>query len=140
MHRGKALTTSALALVVVVGLAFRTSEAGADSVIHYDRNSHGLSYGSAANARTPDEEPDLIRVVATNGREGYVTKVSLDEAAGANVNSPAEALAWQESHQGTDDVIPVFESDGTTRIGTFVIHHPSAAERELAARRAATSR
>jgi len=71
----------ALALVLVIFLAFTSillaeAEEGND----YDTNDMGLSYGSAADAISPEHEPDLIRVAATNGEIGYVYKMDLDAA------------------------------------------------------------
>jgi hypothetical protein len=74
-------------------------------------------------ASSPEQEPDLIQVVATNGREGYVFKSQLDEASGANqeFDSPADAVAWQRSVENRKFALPVYTSDGITKIGEFVI-------------------
>ncbi len=92
----------------------------------YPTNGDGLTYGSAAQANAPDAEPDLIAVVADNGKEGYVLKHDLDEADGtaaaATFTSPDQALAWQANRlkQGSVDV-PVYLADGTTQIGMFTV-------------------
>lgn len=36
-------------------------------------------------------------------------------------DSPADALAWQEQMAGRTIVVPVYEADGKTRIGDFVL-------------------
>ena len=36
-------------------------------------------------------------------------------------SSPEEALAQQAAQAGKDRVIPVYELDGTTKIGVFII-------------------
>ena len=36
-----------------------------------------MSYGSELQANTPDQAPDLILAIATNGKEGYVRRVAL---------------------------------------------------------------
>jgi hypothetical protein len=49
----------------------------------------------------------------------------LNEANGSTASesftSPADALAWQETRKGKTYSVPVYESDGTTTIGEFVI-------------------
>jgi hypothetical protein len=79
-------------------------------------NEHGETYGIM---RTRDPQPDLIAVVGgdSNGHavEGYARKGDLwhnDPPA-----SPAEALRTQTDDHGRD--IPVFKTDGATRLGTF---------------------
>jgi len=127
----KALSAAAVIASVAAGaIAFGTqSQANPNHVAGFNKHASGLTYGSAMKAQRPDEEPDLILVVATNARQGYVYKSALDEAAGSNVGSPEEALAWQARTQGTDSTIPVYEADGKTKIGQFVLHHQTAAER-----------
>ena len=85
----------------------------------YPRNAHGQTYGSAAKATTPHNEPDLILVVATNGKTGYAKRADLEPASPAN---PAQAVAAQKANAADGAVrapIPVYESDGTTIIGQF---------------------
>lgn len=106
-----------------------TPEGGASSVsipaAEYPKNAQGQTFGSAADAASPDQEPDLILVVATNGREGYVRKVDLDEANGQaaaeSFTSPEDALAWQEAEGRGDRSVPVYEHDGVTQVGTFLV-------------------
>ncbi|MHA7144980.1 hypothetical protein ACX80U_09720 [Arthrobacter sp. TmT3-37] len=82
-------------------------------------NENGDTYG-ATNARG---EPDLVSVVTTTGKLGYVYADELKEASGrtaaAQFSSPAEALAWQEAREGTVALIPMYESDGETVVGEF---------------------
>lgn len=89
----------------------------------YPVNTDGLTYGSALDAISPDTEPDLILVEATNGKEGYVKKTQLDLANGSaeNFNSPAAALAWQAAHRGLTSTLVVYASDGRTPIGLFIV-------------------
>ncbi len=83
-------------------------------------NARGETYGVVGDG----SEPDLIAAIATNGRWGYVRRSELDEAAGANPSTPAEALAWQDAHAGETFFIPVYESDGETVIGSFRVGGP----------------
>lgn len=84
----------------------------------YATNSKGLTYGSAYGANSVANEPDLIRVLASNGLTGYAYKSQLE--ADASFTSPAQALAWQEANAGKTETVPVYESDGVTAIGQFV--------------------
>ena len=74
-------------------------------------NANGQTYG-VMNA---DGEPDLIAVVATNGRTGYVYA---EELSGPLPSSPEEAATWTPPPARSIDVV---ESDGVTVIGEFVV-------------------
>lgn len=87
----------------------------------YPVNDKGQTFGSAMSAQSPSEEPELIEVIANSGKKGYAYKSALDE--GSSFKTPEEALAWQKSKGNRPTVIPVYESDGVTRIGTFT-HFP----------------
>jgi hypothetical protein len=84
-------------------------------------NADGNSYG----IQNENGVPDLIAVSATNGRDGYVTRADLDAADGTEAarhfTSPQDALRWQEERKGRPVSIPVYEADGKTVIGSFVI-------------------
>jgi hypothetical protein len=84
-------------------------------------NANGQTYG----AQNSNGTPTLIAVEATNGRTGYVFAKQLADADGTTASehfkSPADALAWQKAHQGETTSIPVYEYDGTTKIGEFVV-------------------
>lgn len=90
----------------------------------YATTKAGETYGSAAQAPTPELEPDLIDTIATNGLQGYVRKSELDEASGATAaasfRSPEEALKWQEEHGLSIVEIPVYSLDGEV-IGVFEV-------------------
>lgn len=79
-------------------------------------NEAGHTYGSAVDAARPEDEPDLILVMATNGREGYVWKKDLDDPTPAN---PDDAARRGKPAQRT---IKVYASDGTTVVGDFVVN------------------
>jgi hypothetical protein len=95
--------------------------AATSSVVHWPENANGLTYGSALDATCPEDEPDLIQVVATNGKEGYVLRTDLEDAADASVETPQAALSEQAARKGQSQAIPAYESDGTTEIGVFEI-------------------
>jgi len=110
--------------LALVGLAAGSAVAGglltpADGAAtpSYATNDAGLTYGSLADAHSPETEPDLILVETVDGKTGYAYKKDLDEASGANVQSPEEAARWEPR---TTEV-PVYLADGSTRIGVFVV-------------------
>lgn len=84
-------------------------------------NESGQTYG----VENSNGSPDLIAVIATNGRAGYVHRAELEEANGTaaarEFTSPEDALQWQEERAGKTFTVPVYEADGTTPIGEFVI-------------------
>lgn len=86
----------------------------------YPTNERGQTFGSASLARSVDEEPDLIEVIATNGRVGYALREELNgEPLPA---SPEEAVARTEAELADlspPEAIDVFAVDGTTVIGEF---------------------
>ncbi len=85
-------------------------------------NANGDTYGVTGSSHG---EPDLIAVVATNGQYGYVYRSELEDADGTaaarGFSSPGDALAWQQTGAGATHVIPVYEADGTTKIGEFQV-------------------
>lgn len=83
---------------------------------YYPTNANGQTYGSALFAYSAEYMPDLIAAVGTNGREGYILRS--DEQAAVDLT-----LEEVLSGAGNEDVtIPLYESDGKTVIGEFVIH------------------
>jgi hypothetical protein len=83
----------------------------------YPTNANGQTYGPMM---PHVEEPDLVRVTATNGKLGYVLRADLE---GSVPTTPEEALSQQIAQAGKNRVIPVYQSDGITKIGVFIIAH-----------------
>lgn len=89
------------------------------SLTAYERNDSGETYGKLVDSQSAIErymkkEPDLIAVIATNGKEGYVKKTDFFP----NLpRDPNEALEQESAN--TDNVIPVYKTDGVTVIGEF---------------------
>jgi hypothetical protein len=124
-----AVSVAAAAAGVAIG-AFVMSSANADSQAtsppqkaapHYAKNANGLTYGSNMDANSPDNLPDLIKAVATNGKEGYVKRTDYDDP---HFTNPADAVKWTMDQKGKTRTIPVYDVDGVTKIGEFVIHYP----------------
>ena len=81
-------------------------------------NASGETYGVQNQKGTPN----LIAVVIDQGKtQGYVESSELNCASGGNVASPAQALKWNKVSHNRNISIPVYESDGTTVIGTFIV-------------------
>jgi hypothetical protein len=81
-------------------------------------NANGQTYG----ASNQNGIPDLVAVVIDKGTvHGYVKASDLSCAESGDVKSPAEALIWDTESRNRNISIPVYESDGTTVIGTFIM-------------------
>ena len=88
-------------------------------------NKYGQSYGTVYDAVTLSEEPlsvnepDLIYVLATNGKYGYAKK---EDMYSCGPTSPDDT-EWEKRIFGNKDYyeIDVFDSDGVTVIGKFRI-------------------
>jgi hypothetical protein len=81
-------------------------------------NASGETYG----VMNQNGIPDLVAVIINQGSaHGYVKESELNCAAGGGVASPAEALAWDKVSQNRNVAIPVYESDGVTVVGTFIL-------------------
>lgn len=81
-------------------------------------NAAGQTYGIDGSNR----HPDLIAALATNGRQGYIN--AKEQAAADPCRSPknpAAAVKCTDDNSGKTFTIPVYESDGTTKIGVFTI-------------------
>ena len=79
-------------------------------------NAKGETYGVMNQQGTPD-------LIAANqgGTSGYIKSSDVNCAAGPKPTSPVQALQWQLAHQNESLSIPLYQSDGTTVIGTFII-------------------
>ncbi len=82
------------------------------TVTAWATNENGQTYG----VMNDNGRPDLMAVVATNGREGYVRREDLRPP---QPKTPEEA-AEQGRDAGVREV-PVYESDGETEVGIFRI-------------------
>jgi hypothetical protein len=132
-------TVAGVACVAGLGLGVSANAAGqalfAPSGLHGDEasvempdprwqtNQAGESYGSLFDSNSPENEPDLIQAVATNGTEGYVRAADLERAQGdpTSFASPEEAIRWQETEGAKDRTVPVYAVDGVTVVGEFLI-------------------
>lgn len=86
----------------------------------WPKNANGMTYGSGADAKSLEDEPDLICVQAINGEVGYAYRTDLE---GPEPSSPSEAVAQQRAQGDRPRSIPVYEADGVTQIGVFLIDY-----------------
>jgi len=127
MKRRHLMLVGIVALAAALFAAYSVMVASADltpapsgTPTVWPQNDSGVTYGSGLDAASHEDEPDLIRVQATNGKVGYAYRTDLE---GPEPSSPAAAVAQQKARGGRPEVIPVYEVDGVTRIGTFVIEY-----------------
>lgn len=96
-----------------------TGKTSSSSPVSFPVNTNGQTYGSSLGVGL-SAEPDLILAAATNGRTGYILRKTLWAADGTDVTSLSQASAYM-SNSTSVRTIPVYEKDGTTVIGSFVI-------------------
>ncbi|WP_109474327.1 peptidase M56 family protein [Ornithinimicrobium cavernae] len=91
-------------------------------------NAKGETYG----VQNENGEPDLIAVTATNGEFGYAYVADMNAAYGPEPTSPEHAYRMQEEREGQTVSIPVYESDGETVVGEFVLGDATGGEGDSA--------
>lgn len=97
-----------------------------ENVYEIKENENGQTYGSELAATEYDNGPDLISVEIENGKTGYVYRDEFYDNAN-QPNNPEEAMAYMEmveknvKEYGYYKLIPVYEEDGKTEIGSFKI-------------------
>lgn len=127
-----------LGLVIILGVTFIGVQSFANSqndlgdivndenVYEIKENENGQTYGSELAATEYDNGPDLISVEIENGKTGYVYRDEFYDNAN-QPNNPEEAMAYMEmveknvKEYGYYKLIPVYEEDGKTEIGSFKI-------------------
>ncbi|WP_251319641.1 M23/M56 family metallopeptidase [Flintibacter muris] len=88
----------------------------------YPVNTKGETYGTAMDNIVVGYDPDLVLVVATNGKEGYAVKDDLSFGGyPGEVNNPDDALAYMEwlKTQPETILIPVYDANHDSVIGYF---------------------
>lgn len=95
-------------------------------VYEVKENENGQTYGSDLASTDYDNGPDLISVEMENGETGYVYRDEFYDNEN-QPNNPEEAVAYMEMVEknvkkyGYYKLIPVYEEDGKTEIGSFKI-------------------
>ncbi len=96
----------------------RLSEANLEDP-RYSVNENGQTYGEGPFPAGKDQEPDLIKAIGENGVAGYIKNSDVT----ASVSSPEEAIAHQKEIEEIGyKSIPLYESDGTTVIGEYILY------------------
>lgn len=89
---------------------------------NFHLNENGQTFGASRDASSAENEPDLILAYGKNPAGetvlGYVAKADL---VGPENLTPEEAGRLQEEQGTGDREIPVYDSDGKTVIGVFVV-------------------
>ncbi|MCI9542559.1 MAG: hypothetical protein HFG39_16330 [Lachnospiraceae bacterium] len=116
----KFIKTSAMLMALIIGffaVDFTTTASNlSEAKPIVQKNEYNESYGSALFST---EELDLIKAQATNGKIGYVRSSELN---GVSPSNPQEALNIIDEQR----TIPVYESDGITIVGEFIIKSENA--------------
>ena len=81
------------------------------------RNENGEIYGSELFLDEIGVQPDLILAEGTNGKVGYVRADDINDAEITTPEQAAEKMLSSKSRE-----IPLYDSDGTTIIGSFSLH------------------
>lgn len=139
----KTLRLTALAAAILIGAAtgFAATSATASAVNAenkqgervskpFAKNAQGETFGSAMDAASPADEPDLIRAVGDGGTIGYVKKADLDQG---QPKSPEEAVAFEASKKDKASkgrVLNLYAEDGKTVIGTKTVGSPAPDSKE----------
>lgn len=86
---------------------------------NYQINDNGETYGSGLQELISGVAPDLIKAYGSDGTLGYVRSEDLELE---EINTPEEAMEYQRKRQhNSERIIPLYEVDGETVIGTFKI-------------------
>lgn len=87
----------------------------------FPQNEEGQAYGSAAEAESFDDIPDLVSAVGVDGAKGYIKS---SDMFGDEPKNPQEAIERQKNRIPGTRYIPLYASDGETVIGKFKIEVP----------------
>lgn len=131
--RGTVAVASIVIVVLAVAIGGVAIAKGSDSTstqaavqsatTDWPVNERGQTYGSEVKAQSEADVPDLVSVVATNGKHGYCLNSQLN-ATPEPPKTAEEAEAMMRAVLCEVTVIPVYESDGTTQIGVFEVGGP----------------
>lgn len=96
-----------------------TAKAPASAPV-YAKNAAGQTFGTAlAYDGTPESLPDLVSVITGAGQVGYARSSDVfPEAFASHQITPEQVLANQ-ARQAVAVVVPVYQVDGKTQIGTY---------------------
>lgn len=87
-------------------------------------NEDGFSYGSDFYANSHEDAPDLIAVWATNNKPGYVYRDEMNALIYGHpdiVQKEIDKRSDQMTEDGRGIGIPVYQSDGKTLVGEYIV-------------------
>lgn len=123
------ITVALISGLVVGSLGFGPAIAGnlsddqnqPSGAIMYPANESGETYGSLADAPSPDKAPQLVRVLQEDGNEGYVKYTDL---IGELPKNPTEAIEYMKKQEKSSyHEIDVYQVDGKTKKSKFKVSH-----------------
>lgn len=88
-------------------------------------NARGETFGSGETATADADLPDLVAAFGSNGEQGYVKATDLAVTPPSPNELPNDAGGAPAATIGAGTEIPLYESDGTTIIGSFTITEPA---------------
>ena len=94
-----------------------TKSISSNMEVTVQRNENGEIYGSELFLDEIGVQPDLILAEGTNGKVGYVRADDINDA---EITTPEQAAEKKLSSKSRE--IPLYDSDGTTIIGSFSLH------------------
>ncbi|MFJ7186014.1 peptidase M56 BlaR1 [Lysinibacillus xylanilyticus] len=119
MFKRNLVVSSVLVLGIIIGAFFFGNSLTAninDNSKNEMKNGQGLTYGSASDASSYEDEPDLIRAIGIDGTTGYVKK---DDLNGPQPKTPEEAARL--TNEAKPKEIPLYDVKGETIIGKFIV-------------------
>lgn len=113
--RIKTIMKKSSIIVLMLGLLIGTASYAVISNDKFPKNEKGETFGSIRDLKPNEKGPELIKAYTIDGKLGYVRA---KDFFGETPKNPEEALKMK-----TDEPkeINVYESDGKTVIGKFVI-------------------
>ncbi|MHA7145004.1 hypothetical protein ACX80U_09840 [Arthrobacter sp. TmT3-37] len=145
MKKLSTLSVTAVAIVIGTFTGFTVSSALAGDAtrdvstqevakVTYKKNAQGQTFGSAMDAGSPADEPDLIFAIADDQTTfGYVKKADLKASHGTDPKNPEEAVRMMKERKNTPRVVKVYAEDGKTVVGTKTMQGGGSAEGAAAA-------
>lgn len=121
MTKKKVLISSTIVTIFLLATTFVFDATTQPKLEKIKVNSSGETYGptlSFDDPNDPDGEPDLVSAIGIDGTQGYVRSADLNQGV---AKSPEEAVKLMKSRSLQDRFIPLYDLEGETIIGQFII-------------------
>lgn len=122
----KAISIANIITLLFTSLVFVNASSNNTNKNYYLTNSHGETYGNLIQAMNIGYEPDLIQATGVGEIDGYIRN---SEANGNTPVSPEDAAFFNQKN--VPYYINLYESDGKTVIGKFLITPPDVEQTDL---------